>query len=368
MTPRWLPDRSQTLLLRAALLPGDAGREALAEWRAATHLDDLDGGSIRLLPLLSCAIGQRSEEHPDLDRIRGVHRRSIYTSTMLRSMAATVLPVIEASGVSPIVIDGSAIAHLAYGGAPTRPIDDLDLFVRPDEFVKVAQTLESIGFASEASATAARSVSSTHAAFFRRGPLERLRVHRTLRGIGRDGAFDAQAARRATTTDTASEPILRFLSPTDMLLRVFVRAPQPRRIPNCRWAADATQLIRHTGPIDWPRLCSEAGALGVALSIGEAIEYLERHLHVVIPGDVGEQLDTARPGLFDRLHHWTQTSRPTRTSATVRVVVTEFVFASTTASAHETALLYPRYLANTIAARRSGGRTLIQRFIAGPSG
>ena len=251
MTTQWLPDRSQTLLLRASLLPGDEGLDALSQWSSTTKLDDLDGGSIRLLPLLSHAIEENGGKHGDLDRIRGIHRRSLYTSTMLRSMAASVLPALAAPDADPIVIDGFAIAQRAYGDLSTRPIDDLDVFVRATEFTKTAKTLESLGFAADESTANSASVYSGRGALFRRGPVERVRVHRALLSARGDTTFDAHAI-RASTMRTEKESALRVLSPTDMLLRVLMRAPQPRKYPNCRWAADAALLIRNVGPIDWP--------------------------------------------------------------------------------------------------------------------
>jgi hypothetical protein len=42
----------QAWLLRAALLPGPAGRAAWRRWRAGADLATIDRGSARLLPLL----------------------------------------------------------------------------------------------------------------------------------------------------------------------------------------------------------------------------------------------------------------------------------------------------------------------------
>ena len=56
------PTPDQTLLLRAALLPGEAAREAWVAWRQRASLAELDGGSRRLLPVRVADRGVRDDD------------------------------------------------------------------------------------------------------------------------------------------------------------------------------------------------------------------------------------------------------------------------------------------------------------------
>ena len=366
MTVRWLPTPSQTLLLQAALLTGQPAENAFSQWRSTVDLDHIEGGSFRLLPLLLRSIETRGDTHPSLDRIRGIYRRSVYTSTILRSMAESVLVALEHRGVHPVVVNGAAIAHLAYNDCPTRPLGDVDLFVTPQEFTHALGVIEQLGFvATGARRDAEHGVSTIVETALSRGPAEKLRLHTTLRGFGLDPRFDRRALGRARVHPEGH--VHRTLDPTDHLLRTLSSAPHDRPIPNCRWAADATLLIRNAGPIDWPRLSDDADVLGVTLGIREALAYLDDDLQLGLPTEARSALDATRVSPFDRLRHWAQSTPATRRSGVVRVLLTDYRVHTAGSPRHRGITNYPGYLANRITERKhSGGRSLFHALRHGP--
>ncbi len=368
MTAQWLPTGPQTLLLQAALFSDETAEDAFSQWRSTVELDHIDGGSFRLLPLLSRSLELWGDIHPSLDRIRGVYRRSVYTSTMLRVMAGSVINELEQSGVCPVVINGSAIAHLAYDDSATRPLGDVDLFVTPPELIAALAILEDLGFRSAASRhDVERGASTVFGAALSRGPAEKLRLHTSLRGFGLDPNFDQRALKRTSVRPVGH--VRRTLDPTDHLLRTLINAPQPRAVPNCRWAADVICLVRNAGPIEWPRLVDDAYTLGLIRGVGEALTYLERNLRLRLPADVRQALDAKRMSPVDRLQHWAQSTPATRRSSAIRLLLTDYRYRAAGRPVHRWVTEYPRYLSSTIAARQqTNGRSLLGMLRHGPRG
>ena len=366
MSVRWLPNHSQTLLLQAALLTGKPAEEAFSKWRSTVDLDHTDGGSFRLLPLLLRSIEVRGDDHPGLDRIRGVYRRSVYTSTMLRSMAGSVIAALEHRGVHPVVINGAAIAHLAYNDSATRPLGDLDLFVPRHEFTDALAVTEGLGFVCTSSRRdAEHGASLVVGTALTRGPAEKLRLHTTLRGFGLDPRFDRRALGRASVHPQGH--IRRTLDPTDHLLRTLSSAAHDLSVPNCRWAADATLLVRHAGPIDWHRVSDDADALGVTLGVREALGYLDDHLQLGLPTQARLAIDSTRISPLDRVQHWARSTPTTRRSSAVRVLLTDYRCLAAGSPVHEGIRKYPGYLAGRIAERkRTVGQSTFQALRHGP--
>ena len=76
------PNPQQELLLRAALLEGEAALSAWQQWQAEADLDHLDYGSFRLLPLLYQNLQRHQIKHPWLPTLKGIHRRTWYQNQL----------------------------------------------------------------------------------------------------------------------------------------------------------------------------------------------------------------------------------------------------------------------------------------------
>jgi hypothetical protein len=109
------PTADQELLLRAALLTGDDARGAWEAWvRSAPGLDDLDQGSLRLLPLLYGNLAALGIAHPRMALLKGVTRKAWYQNRLLMAELAEVLRALEAERVRAMVLKGAALARTVY--------------------------------------------------------------------------------------------------------------------------------------------------------------------------------------------------------------------------------------------------------------
>src|SRR5438270_10628647 len=95
------PTRSQTWLLRAALLPREPALQSWAVWRGHIGaLDGLDAGSQRLLPLLWKNLRMCGVNDPLLGPIKAQYRRTWYHNQALFHQMADVLEMLRAAGIA----------------------------------------------------------------------------------------------------------------------------------------------------------------------------------------------------------------------------------------------------------------------------
>ena len=344
----WLPTSEQTLLLQAALLEGEPAEHALRQWRARVNLDDLDRGSYRLLPLLYRAIRQRAKDHPDLKRLRATYVASLYLNTTLLAGSTKVLTRLDELGIPHLVLKGAALQHLAYAGdSATRPFSDLDILVRRGHAEAALRALKDLGFRTEAKLVFGPGQLASYAGMnFVRGLSEQIDLHWRLSHFSRDSGFEDRAWTRAAPLVLAGVKT-QTLDPTDHLLHTLCHGAEFNEVPTCRWAADATLLLRG-GPINWDRLLDDTAHMGFLPPVIDGLAYLATKLRAPVPAEVLARLERTRPPLLDRLQHWARVSPPSRRSMATRLFVSDYRARTGGQPMSARVTGYPRYLVQTL--------------------
>ena len=116
-----LPTHAQRLLLKACLLEGAPAVCAWEEWSETVALDDVDAASQRLIPLLARNLRAAGISHPDVGRMRGIHRYWWSRNQVLLRKLPAVLGLLRAEGIEPLVLKGVPLALGYYEDAGLRP-------------------------------------------------------------------------------------------------------------------------------------------------------------------------------------------------------------------------------------------------------
>lgn len=272
----------QRLLVRSVLLEGEPAREAFQEWRATVVIDDVDGVSQRLLPLLARRLGDLGPDDPVRSLIRGIYRHAWVRSHRLWRDALPVFTTMRDRGIPVILLKGAALLH-AYGNDwGARPMFDIDALVRPDDAQGAFDVLEELGWSVEHDMTydwvRSRSMTRRHGWGFLRedGRLD-LHWHVLSESLGSrsDDAFWSAAVPLETEGFTA-----RTLAPPDLLLHVLVHGVSGLNAPVAQWVSDALHVMRTYGAdtlvarfVDQARAHGELAKVGAALeAIGELVD------------------------------------------------------------------------------------------------
>jgi hypothetical protein len=296
------PDEIQELLLRAALLPGDAGASAWAAVRPRIDIDHLPGELHRLMPPLSKALTTQGVSDPELPRLKGVYQFSWYRNQLLFADGAALVGALEAAGVVTMLLRGAAMAVAYHGGdAGVRPMNDLDMLVRPGEIGRARRTAEAEGWRPVTGSESLERREKAAALRNDEGRVVRLHWEPSRNVLLPAAAWEPMWQRAADVTfhHTAT----RVPSAADHLVLACIDGARANSGSSLRWITDVIVLLRAAPDLDWDVVVSQARSHRVSLLVGEALRYLVEVLHAEVPRDAVGRLAATPTRPRERLAH-----------------------------------------------------------------
>jgi len=290
----WPNDR-QKLLLRAALMEGDASADAWRRVRPAFDLDDPEHASQGLLPLIYRQLDRLEIDDPGLPKLRGIYRRTWYTNQLLLDRLKGALEAVKAGEGDPLVVSSWELPLRYYGDLGLRQVAALHLLVRPDRVARAARALSDQGWTGPVEPSASF-VQSRHYARYEDANGDRCLLYWRLfhefsdprRGVEPEDLWE-----HPIDLELGGVPA-RALSPTDELLNVCVSGARLRRWPSVTWVADAiVVLLAPDSSIDWQRLVRQARRLRATLRVHDALWFLVQELDAPVPANVLDELREA---------------------------------------------------------------------------
>ena len=300
----WPNDR-QKLLLRAALMGGDASAEAWQRVRPAFDLDDPDHASQALLPLVYRQLDRLGIDDSGLPKLRGIYRRTWYMNQLLLDRLKETVEAVGDGGGDPLVVSSWELPLRYYGDLGLRSVAALHLLVRPDHVARAARALSEQGWAGPLEPTESF-LRSTHNGRYDRANGDRCLLYWRLFHEFSDPGRGREAEdlwERPIDLELRGVPA-RALSPTDELLNLFVGGARMSRWPSVTWVADAITVMRAPDSvIDWERLVRQARHLRATLRVHDAASFLRRELDAPVPAEVLDELREARTSRREVLAH-----------------------------------------------------------------
>jgi hypothetical protein len=176
-----------------------------------------------------------------------------------------------------------------YADAGLRPMSDVDLLVRSDDFARAGVTLSASGWW-PAGGSIGRGLHPYLAACeWRRSDGLKLDLHQFLIEHGSTPATEAACWAHARPLDVHGS---RCCMPdaTDLFLHVCVAGLKRGRAVNARWIADACLIVARD-VVDWDALSRRARDRGVVLVLRDAVRFLAGEFRLGVPPAALEALD-----------------------------------------------------------------------------
>src|ERR1019366_412296 len=140
------PTPLQALLMRAALLDGEAAFQAWRQWYGENGMERLDHGSFRLLPLLYWNLRRQAVQHPMMGILKGIHRLAWVENRLLSRGLAPALETIHGAGIPTLLLKGASLGRLHYADVGLRPMNDLDVLVPEGRTMETIRLLHDHGW------------------------------------------------------------------------------------------------------------------------------------------------------------------------------------------------------------------------------
>lgn len=288
-----LPGARQTLLLRAALQPGEAGGRAWREWCATvgdpTSAWKADRGAVSCwLPLLyetlrgnGESIGRDVEPY-----LKAAQLREELRADTCHKILATVLR--ERGEVPILVLPNTELATTVYPRRGLRHVHAIELLVEPGKLDVSHKRLVDGNLAQRVTPI---SPSSTTIELRHPSGLPIVLQSQPLRTPGWAlPANELWARRRAAPFATANVYVL---SPADALLHVCAAVIGSPARTTLQWVCDAWYLVTAGEGIDWDTFLAVAERSNLAPPLSVLLDYLGGELKAPIPAGVVKSLGTA---------------------------------------------------------------------------
>lgn len=326
----WCPSETQLLLLKAALLSGDAAIDAWHRWSSSVDIETRDEGSNRLLPLLSYNLERVGLRTAHSDMLRGYRRHTWFRNQLQMRTFESILASFRRIDLDAVVLKGIPLAFLFYPDSSTRPLYDVDVLVHRDAALRaiallvgqgwnatdprVARRMRRFFTVEEARApvpdpTLQRRILQGESIGFANKSGMQVDLHwnvlhyRAWPGADDDfwsGAVDGKIGNLKT----------QILCPADCLLHVLEHGSRWNHVPPIRWVADAMVIMRSDGPaIDWERLVRLARVNQLVFGIYRMLDFLKWHFDAPIPSQVLAELRACTTSWVERTEH-RLTNRP----------------------------------------------------------
>jgi Uncharacterised nucleotidyltransferase len=292
--PALRPGPEQELLLHAALDADDVALKAFSRWRAAIDFDRIDGGSMRLLPLVVDNLGSKLGDDDVAGRARGIAKYTWAHIQQAQRVMAPVLSALNDAGITPMLLKGWALPDEYGGRGWLRARFDLDLLVPEERFSSAANLFEEHGFSRAFDVEHGdQRIGDRHAVGFSGpGGLD-VDLHRralpTINQAGAEGPF-WDAAHPVALGDA------KCLVPNRADLLVMTIEHAWRWNPadsGVRWVADAVVLLRDPEAVDWDRLIAMSKRYWLQALVDDSLSYLARAYGTPYPDGVRRRLNGA---------------------------------------------------------------------------
>lgn len=295
---------TEDLLIRACIAEPSAFEGAFREFEARGSLDDLNEGTIRLIPFLFRRLERERISAANFGILKGVYTRYWYLHHMHRSRGLGLTSEIL-SEIPFLVLKGQAFQSLLYGmDAPTRPGDDTDILIPTAQRHTAFKRFQAAGFHPR----------------FPRTLTERLDLNPStpLTRKGTDIDLHWQVYPPSGGVDVVDlffgrsivipGPMggLRTLCLEHHLAHTLIHGWGKNEVSPIRWVLDAAHLVRHPS-LDWNDLVHDIVALGWQSVALRQLQRLHDEYQLPVPSGVLTELKESPTGRTQRayLHHAT---------------------------------------------------------------
>ncbi|MEO6396388.1 MAG: nucleotidyltransferase family protein [Devosia sp.] len=281
------PTGERDLLLRAAIHSDlTVAAAAYRQWESTYDFDAVDFAKMRLLVSISNRIPPDILAAKDQPRLRGIERKLWSECIMALRSAAPALAALETAGIPVMVFKGAVRTVLDISNLRGRYASELDLLVRPNDFVRAWDAICAAGWA-YVMGYRPRFDWLIGANLSKKGAgeldLHKYAYHQLVLSDLKPDALWGRAIETRFLGHRVFVP-----SPTDRLLMAIAHGGIGGH-EQSDWMVDCAQLVR-SGEIDWPLFVRLARERGVDALAATTLSYLAGPLEVPVPEAALSQL------------------------------------------------------------------------------
>ncbi len=293
-------DRSTTTLLRGLLLPGAEARSYLTEWCRETDLQSVDSATHQLLPLLYRRLADLDLSPPEMDRLRGVHRKTWYRNQRHLAALQRANEVLSAAHIDVTLVGGLTLALGAYDDLGLRMLDAAQIVVPPETMDRCIDKLVDSGFVVEGNRRTPGFGLPTRLRHQGGGHID---VCEFVYGPGWPDALDQRLSGRTATIEVDEKPIRALASSDTMAATAAFGLSAPLGTYQC--FVDLVFLSNQSDrAVDWADLVADYQDTLLSVPLAEALRTIGEEIPGALNPEAGNWVPEVRPTRRQRMQFW----------------------------------------------------------------
>jgi hypothetical protein len=297
------PSAEQDLVLRAALLDGEAAVSAFRQWVGGIDLEgDFDLATFSLLPLLYDNLRKLGIKHPLMGRLKGAYRLAWYRNHKLFDDLRPTLASLAGAGVRTMLLKGAPLVFTVYGNHALRPMADIDVLVPIEDLPRAIVVLRGTGW-KPFGPTSSDFFRYRHALCLIDAAEREIDLHWhclfELSGPGNDDFLWSTARPLNFNGIVTLAP-----DPTRHLIITILHGLRWNPAPPIRWIPDALALMRRAGgEMAWDELIGFARDQRLSCRLHLGLSYLRQRFGAPIPESVLTELRRSGRSVLERIEN-----------------------------------------------------------------
>jgi putative nucleotidyltransferase-like protein len=340
------PTRDQELMLRAALLQGDAAVDAWTEWKRSVNLDVIDYGSHRMVPQLYRNLQRHGVQDPLMERLKGVYRYYLYKNQILMHRISALLAAFEEAGITTMVLKGAALIPLYYREIGVRPMLDADVLVHSHQAEQAMELLNKLQWKPVRCREPRLRIPIVHSTPFEDDGGRQMDLHWHLFWECFNAGEDEDYWDNAIPIEIGGVKTL-ALSPADQLLHTCWHGARWNEVPPIRWVADALAILGTSArEIDWPSLLEKSRRHRIVLPVKDSLEYLKNKFDAPVPDSLLKSMSAVPISNIERENYEVTLNpmAPPTTSKILRMLYYDYRWLSSSTSSRIKTLAFAKHL------------------------
>jgi hypothetical protein len=340
------PTRAQELILRAALLQGEAALASWNEWLRSVNIDVIDYGSHRMVPQLYRNLQRHGVKDPLMERLKGVYRYYLYKNEILMHRIGTLLAAFEEAGIETMVLKGAALIPLYYRESGLRPMLDADVLVHAHQAEQAMELLTRSQWKPVGFTQPQMRIPIVHSTPFEDNGGRQLDLHWHLLWECFNANDDDDYWENAIPVQIGGVQTL-ALSATDQLLHTCWHGARWNEVPPIRWVADAMAILgASAAQIEWTTLLKKAQRHRIILPVKDSLEYLKNKFDAPVPDALLKSMSAVRISKMERENYEVTLNpmAPPTTTRILRMLYYDYRWLSSSTSSRFKALAFAKHL------------------------
>lgn len=295
----WLPNENQESLLKAGLIEDSSAIIAWKNWKKSFSSEKLNEAESRLFPLVYHNLTNQNYSDEFTPILKQHHRNSFKNTQIKLAITKKLIKTLNENNIRTILLKGTALSFIYYESVALRPMSDIDLLIKPDDFLKAIETLKAEGWESlEKNPAELRQI--IHSTEFRNSDGEELDLHwRLMRDCwhaDQNELFWKEAVSvklNNLTTET--------LCATDHLFHICSHGSRYNPFSPIRWIPDALMILRSSQSIDWQRLYELGKLYRLNLNLFHTLSFLKQIFDAPIPHEFLEKVRNVQKTRLEKM-------------------------------------------------------------------